>query len=336
MPKCFMGKPYGIQHLVSAAGSLALMSAAKTERLLNLTMALLATRRFLTKAEIFTRVAGYKGAPEANDRMFERDKDDLRELGIPLVTGGSDPLLEVEDGYRIDAKVYSLPPISFTHREASVVTLAAQIWREFSFANSAKSGLLKLRAAGEELVGDELFEAQVSAMEPSFPNVWEAIKERRRIAFNYRRRDGQVSQREVEPWGVLSWHSAWYLVGMDLERGASRVFRLSRFTSEVKIISKEAAFLVPEGLDLRNEIKESESEESLIAVLRVVSGSALALRRRSIEIRSLNDEWDEIRMPFTDLDSFAKEILWLANKVIVIEPLELRLRVLESLKAVSK
>jgi len=316
--------------------SLASMSAAKTERLLNLTMALLATRRYLTKAEIFERVAGYKGTPEANDRMFERDKDDLRELGIPLVTGGSDPLLDLEDGYRIDAKTYSLPAISFTPREASVVTLAAQIWREMSFANPAQSALLKLRAAGEDFVGDELFEAHLSGMEPSFPNVWEAVKEQRRISFDYRRRDGQISHRRVEPWGVLSWHGAWYLVGMDLERRASRVFRLSRFTSEARFISGAAAFLVPDGLDLRNEISQSEGDETQTAVLRVAKDRCIALRRAASATKSLDEEWDEIEISFSDLESFAREILWLGQNVVVVKPPELRAKVINSLMAVVK
>ena len=58
------------------------MSSAKTERLINLTMALLASRRFMSKSEIFRRVAGYNGTQETKERMFERDKDDLRTLEI--------------------------------------------------------------------------------------------------------------------------------------------------------------------------------------------------------------------------------------------------------------
>lgn len=340
-----IGKPYWVpepdlrRFAAGRAGpisSLTPMSAAKTERLLNLTMALLATRRFLTKAEIFDRVAGYKGTAEANDRMFERDKDDLRELGIPIVTGGSDPLVDLEDGYRIDTKAYSLPAISFTTGEASVVILAAQIWREISFANPARSALLKLRAAGEDLDGGELFEAHLSAMDPAFPNVWEAVKERRRIIFDYRRRDGQVSHREVEPWGVLSWHGAWYLVGMDLERKASRVFRLSRLTSEAAFSSPADSFNTPEGLDLRNEIAQSNNKENQQAVLRIAKDSCLALRRRSEAISSFDATWDQIEITFDDLDSFAKEILWLAQNVVVVEPEELRMRVIESLRAVAR
>ena len=106
-------------------------------------------------------------------------------------------------------------------------------------------------------------------MEPAFPNVWEAVKERRRIEFDYRRRDGLVSHREIEPWGILSWHGAWYLVGRDLERKASRVFRLSRLTSEVIFTSTPAFFKPPEGLDLRGEIEKLNNSEEQIAVLNV-------------------------------------------------------------------
>lgn len=312
------------------------MSAGKTERLLNLTMALLATRRFMTKAEIFDRVAGYTGAPDANDRMFERDKDDLRELGVPLVIGGSNQLLDLEDGYRIDAKAYSLPAISFSAGEASVITLAAQIWREFSFSKPARSALLKLRASGTELDNSELFEAHLSAMEPAFPNVWEAVKERRRIEFDYRRRDGFVSHREIEPWGILSWHGAWYLVGMDLERKASRVFRLSRLTSEVIFTSSPAFFLPPEGLDLRGEIEKLNNSAEQIAVLNVAKETCIALRRRAHASSTVDAKWDQIEITFDDLDAFTKEILWLAQNVVVIKPKELRSQVIDSLILVAQ
>ncbi|MEY4469305.1 MAG: hypothetical protein RLZZ87_629, partial [Actinomycetota bacterium] len=73
----------------------------KSERLVNLTIALLATKRYLTKAEIFRTVAGYTGDAEAKDRMFERDKEDLRSLGIVIELGTFDPLFEDEAGYRI-------------------------------------------------------------------------------------------------------------------------------------------------------------------------------------------------------------------------------------------
>jgi len=299
-------------------------------------MALLATPRFLTKAEIFSKVEGYQGTSEANDRMFERDKDDLRELGIPLMTGRSDPSADIEDGYRIDAKAYSLPAITFTAQEASVVALAAQLWREATFSNSARSALLKLRAAGEELSSDDRFDARLSAMEPAFATVWEAVKERRRIAFDYRRRDGEVSSRQVEPWGVLSWRGAWYLVGFDLLRESSRVFRLSRITSDVSFISKPGGYQVPAGLDLRAEVAKSSPEDQQIAVLRIAKGAAPALRRRALSCTAENKQWDRIEITLGDIDALAKEILWLADRAVVVEPAELRALVIDSLRAVAE
>jgi hypothetical protein len=78
----------------------------KTERLVNLTIALLATKRYITKSEIFRTVDGYEGSDESKERMFERDKDDLRNLGIEIEVGTFDPLFEDESGYRIKPENY--------------------------------------------------------------------------------------------------------------------------------------------------------------------------------------------------------------------------------------
>ena len=72
------------------------MPIEKAERLINLTMALLAAQRYIKKSQIFAIVAGYSGNAEAMERMFERDKDDLRNLGIVIEVGGLDPLFDDE------------------------------------------------------------------------------------------------------------------------------------------------------------------------------------------------------------------------------------------------
>ena len=74
----------------------------KIERLINLTIALLATKRYLTKSEIFRTVEGYEGSAETKERMFERDKDDLRTLGIVIEVGSFDPLFGDEAGIQIE------------------------------------------------------------------------------------------------------------------------------------------------------------------------------------------------------------------------------------------
>jgi proteasome accessory factor B len=121
------------------------MSRRKTERLLNLVVCLLATRRYLTAEQIRQAVPGYPDGSEAFKRMFERDKEELRELGIPLETGSEG---DEETGYRIQRQAYELPEIQLTPDEAAVLGLAARVWQRASLAEAASGALLKLRAAG--------------------------------------------------------------------------------------------------------------------------------------------------------------------------------------------
>ncbi|HET9188393.1 MAG TPA: WYL domain-containing protein, partial [Acidothermaceae bacterium] len=124
------------------------MSARKTERLLNLVICLLATRRYLSAEQIRRTVAGYEDlGDEAFKRKFERDKEDLRDLGIPLETG-TDSTFDDEPGYRIRRDDYSLPEIKFEPAELAVLGVAARTWQHASLGGSASEALLKLRAAG--------------------------------------------------------------------------------------------------------------------------------------------------------------------------------------------
>src|ERR1700739_4904451 len=122
------------------------MSRRKTERLLSLVVCLLSARRYLSASQIREAVPGYPDSFDAFKRMFERDKDELRELGIPLETGMNGPDEEV--GYRISRQAYELPEIRLEPDEAAVLGLAARVWRRAELAGAAAGGLLKLRGAG--------------------------------------------------------------------------------------------------------------------------------------------------------------------------------------------
>src|SRR5690606_3462777 len=128
-------------------------AAAKTERLLNLVIALLSTRQPLSRARIREAVPAYSDNDEAFERMFERDKDELRALGIPLRTEPIDPFFDDEPGYRIDQREYALPELAFEPDELAVVGLASRAWSQASLAGPAAQALRKLEAAG--LVRDE-------------------------------------------------------------------------------------------------------------------------------------------------------------------------------------
>ena len=124
------------------------MSDRKTERLINLTLALLATKRYLKKSEILTNVQGYEGTQEAKERMFERDKDDLRSLGIDIEVGDLDIFFEDEPGYRIPQKSYELSVPNLTSRELAILSVASNFWNDSILAPNAQSGIRKLQSLG--------------------------------------------------------------------------------------------------------------------------------------------------------------------------------------------
>src|SRR3954454_15744866 len=100
--------------------------AHRTERLLNLVICLLSTRSWLTKEQIRSAVPQYAECTtsEAFDRMFERDKEDLRELGVPLVTGSHSSWFEDEQGYRLDRTAYALPDLEVSAAEVAGLGVA--------------------------------------------------------------------------------------------------------------------------------------------------------------------------------------------------------------------
>ena len=261
------------------------MSRKKLERQLNLAICLMATTRHLSVDEIADLVPGYvrDGTPDgeaAFRRMFERDKADLRELGIPVETGSATGW-DDDIGYRIQRSDYALPDLHLTAEEAAALGLAARLWSSAALAEPSASAMRKLRAAGmDPLPPPAGLEPRVEATEASFGPCLTAVRERRELTFGYRR-PGQphAAQRRVHPWGVVSWRGRWYVVGHDLDRGESRVFRLSRMEPGVKVVGPAGAVTVPPGVDLRAAVEESDpGEPAASAVVRLRPGAALALR----------------------------------------------------------
>jgi proteasome accessory factor B len=129
------------------------VSNDRTERLVNLVLCLLSSRRFQTASKIARTVPGYehdpddKRAHEAFQRKFERDKAELRRIGVPLQSG-TDPYFDTEPGYRIARSDFELPQIEFTDAEAAAVAAAARLWQQPELQSGAAQALRKLRAAG--------------------------------------------------------------------------------------------------------------------------------------------------------------------------------------------
>lgn len=316
------------------------MSAHKTERLLNLVIALLSTRQFLLKEQIRTAVPQYAECPssEAFDRMFERDKEELRDMGVPLATGANEVWFDDELGYRIDRADYALPEVELTSDEMAVLGLASRVWQQASLAAPASRAVQKLRAAGAEpdtgsLVG---IEPRIRTSEPAFEAVYAAVRDRRAIRFPYRtpgRRD--VVERTIEPWGIVSRHGRWYVVGHDRDRAATRVFRLSRVLGPVRPAGPPGEVVVPTGTDLRSQVATLvPNREQALARLLVRPGAGRWLRRRASACGAGRDGLDELTVPYGDLELLAEEVAGYGADVQVLDPPGLRAAVVRRLRAV--
>ena len=314
------------------------MSRRKTERLLSLVVCLLSSSKYLTAAQIRDAVPGYPESFDAFKRMFERDKDELRELGIPLETGVS-ATADEETGYRIPRQAYGLPEIRLEPDEAAVLGLAARVWRRAELAGAAAGALLKLRAAGidAEETTQPGIEPRLQTGEPAFGPLWEAVRDRRPVSFGYRAAGRSSSQqRRLEPWGVVNRHGRWYVAGLDTDRGETRVFRLSRIDGPVTFRGPAGAVTVPDDADVRELVREwdTEPQSRRTAMLRVRQGAGYGLRRGATAITPdpQRPGWDLVEVTFSDVGWQGEHLAWFGADVVVVEPADLRDAVIGRLK----
>lgn len=321
----------------------------RTERMLNLVIALVATRRWLTKDQIRRAVPQYADCDsvEAFDRMFERDKEDLRDLGVPLVTGSADTLFDDEPGYRIDRAAYALPEIEFTASELAVLGLASRVWQQASLAGPAARAVTKLRALGVETDTESLVgvEPRIRVTEPAFDPLYAATRDRAPVRFRYRKPDGDVAERHLRPWALTSRGGRWYVVGFDVVRQASRAFRLSRITGPVRA-GTPGTYEIPPDIDFAALTGPPGRRDERRAVVRVRRGRGTVLRLQAgCDLRTTgtdpatvpaadpatgengndgDDGWDRIELPVGDLWTLAEQIAGHGPDAVALAPSDLR------------
>jgi proteasome accessory factor B len=310
------------------------------ERLVNLVVALVATDQGLTKDTILSSVSGYREKAEAGaskdalEKMFERDKESLRRLGVPIETIGdwADPDDLREARYRVPTAEYELPEdIVFTSAELALLNLAGGVWSESSMSAEARSGLRKIRALGiavdEPIIG---YSPRISLREPAFAALQQAIELSRVVTFPYLK-PGEASARtrRVQPLALVEYEGRWHVFGVDLGVRAERTFLLSRIVDDVAITRENFDAALREGAGERALAGLTAVAEHNRALLEVNPGTEAALR---LSRRALPAD-QGIRVPFVDMHVFADELASYGPEVRVVEPAELRDQVIARLEA---
>ncbi len=307
---------------------------------MNLTICLLVARNYISKDRIRQAVENYHDMrDDAFDRMFDRDKEELRVLGIPIEVGAVEKGFDDEVGYRIRRDRFELPEISLEADEAAIVGLAARVWQHASLASSTSQGLRKLRAGGVDVDESALtiLEPQLATAEPAFDAVFAAVTQRRPIEFDHRRA-GSVNStvRHLEPWGIVSWHGHWYVVGHDRDREDARMFRVSRIEGEVRPTGAAGSYPTPDDLDLRAVASRlAPPHPHHNATVRVRVGAGDALRRRAGQSMQVDEQWSELELPYGSGSSLADELASFGPDVVAVAPAEVRDAVVRRLSLVA-
>lgn len=314
---------------------------------MNLVIALLSTHGYITADRIRTSVAGYADSPsdEAFSRMFERDKNELRDLGIPLETGRVSSF-DPAEGYRINRDAYALPDIELSPEEAAAVAVATQLWESPELITATQGALLKLRAAGVDVDPDAAVAITTASGPPGLRgsedvlgDLLSAIDSGQPVQFRHRSLPTDpYTVRTVEPWGVVTARGRWYLVGHDRDRNATRTFRISRIGADVTTVGPRGSVTRPEGLDLRGIVDRAigEAPSGVQARVWVADGRAMSLRRigTSTGSRMVGGRSGEvIEVDIGTRDRLAREVAGHGADALVLEPASLRDDVIARLTA---
>jgi len=310
-----------------------LPAVAIEERLFSLVLALIATEIGLTKSDILSTVQGYRhryvlGGDNASlERQFERDKDDIRDLGIPLETIDSDdePGSNHHLRYRIPKGLYDLPAdVTFSPDELMLLKLAGTVWREGSLSAESRRALTKLNSLGVDSNDPILgYAPSLRARDAAFEPLSKALDRGQSVAFLYLK-PGEPTprRRQVIPRAIVLHDGRWHLSATDLAADANRTFLLSRITGPVQTVSGATAEAVSGAAQAALEdLDRLWSANSALVSVQPGSDAALRLGKRDT---AETEKEHELTLHFTDLNILADELAGYGPEVLVLRPLELR------------
>jgi len=303
------------------------VSNQKTERLINLTLALLSSKRYLTKSEIFKNVAGYSGSAETMERMFERDKDDLRNLGVRIEVRALDPLFEDDQGYLIDSKTFQINPNDFSKEEILLLTMAANLWHGSALQHDSKAALLKIQSLDGLVATNTVTSPVVEDNEDSkkLLLIFDAVERCVSLEFEYK---GTV--RQVKPYGIYTRRGFWYLAAQ--ENDVVKSFKVIRIGEQIKMTSKSQGFTKPAEFKLSTFIEGLNAPTTSKAEVRIRKNQVLALRKR-YKVEEIDSDWDQVFIDYIFEEDLIESLLWYGSNVVVISPKTIRDQIINRAKA---
>ncbi|GAA3587129.1 WYL domain-containing protein [Klugiella xanthotipulae] len=300
------------------------------KRLFSLVLALIASDIGLTKQQILSSVYGYAdryavGKDNSTlERQFERDKDSVRELGIPLDavdapdSNGNTQLTR----YRIVKSGYNSPEdLTFTSRERALLALASTVWREGSLSAESRRSLMKLSSQGisaeSGLVG---YSPRVHTREVSFAPLMRAIQAGVGAEFDYRKPgESRANTRRVEPLALVSYEGRWHLYSHDFAAHAPRTFLLARIVSPVMTLRLDDSVRKPGadyGARALAELRQLAAEQVAVISIRPETDAEARLGPRGHAAAVENQHVTG----FIDGHLFADELAGFGPEVTVVSP----------------
>lgn len=303
---------------------------SKLERLMKLTATLLASSVPLSAERVHDRVDGYPDGQVAFRRAFERDKDDLRELGIPisvLPVPDADPPV---DGYLIRAADYYLEDPGLDPEEIAAVGLASQLVR-FDGATTNEA-LWKLGGVDDGADPSSGSALAAVATDPSVPVLFDAIRERAVVSFTY-----SGSQRELEPWRLSHQRGRWYVAGFDRSKTDERNFRVDRIAGPLDV-GASGGFRRPEGVGNAGDRQPWEFDDAEELVARVlVDADRASWATNQLGSDHVVERQDDgsiiMEVRVTNIPAFRSFVLGFLDHAEILEPATLRDDIVQWLEA---
>ena len=300
---------------------------SQAERMINLLALLVQRTKPMTLKQIRQDLVGqYPESDTAARAAFERDKGDLRALGIPieLITLGGDQA--GEGAYRVDRKSFELGDLGLTDEERSALQLAMATVRVG--ASHGDEALWKL--GGERALNAQSTSLNIQLDDELMATLADGVVEHRTLTFSYK---GET--RNVDPYGLLARAGFWYLVGYDHLRTDRRTFRIDRIDGEISVGDRRS-FNRPKDFDLQKAVPteaellaEGHGEDAVATVLvdaSLANGVRTQFGKQSV-VKEHADGGVEFAIPCANLTAFRVWLFAMVDHATVIGPPRVRKQV---------